>query len=430
MKAHPHQQSAIDFYNQQPTKGILIYHEMGLGKTFTALNILNQTPDKYALIIMPKSAVQVWRTERNKFTPNLTKTTILIPYSQLHKAKGQIRHHLPLINTVVLDESHFIKNPTTKRVMSLAGLIDDLPKTVRFLLLTGTPDTNGAYEFYTSWCLCKASNNQEVVAHLLDSKLYHRFQKSFSNPHKQHIKYKDRTGQTRVKVKTVYKGTKNTPELTKLLQNFTHHKTLADAETLPLKLENKISLNIDDDQMLKDADIKKPNHYMSFNERLSRAKIPYAIQWIKDFQTTQPEKKLVVFGTHRQPLIELSLKFSKNAVLLLGDTPAKERVNVIAQFTNEPSVTLFLTSFQAGGTALNLQHAHTALYIGYPWTHAALAQAQARIHRQGQTEHTNHYFILSGENDQRILNLIQTKEESSQTIVDHLDGNITLESFI
>lgn len=431
MKLHQHQQELVEFFLSNPKKGALAWHEMGLGKTLSALAIFDKlkTPNHpYALTICPKSAVPVWRAERNKFTPHLGQHHLIMPYSQLAKHRTFLQNYYNQIGLIILDESHYIKNTGTQRLQHLIGLIASVPLTTRFLLLSATPETNGAFELFTSWALCDPTDNQTIISRLTDSNLYNKFRNSFSNPARKKITFK-KNGQTRSMYKTFYKGIRNPAKLSTILKPFAHRRSLIDAKELPPKIESIIDLAVKDDHLLKGADIAKPAHYMALNERLAMAKSKYAIDWTKDFLESNHTQKLVVFFTHLAPLNTLYEKFKEHATQLTGQTTAKKREEQLDNFTHNPNTRLFLTTYLAGGMALNLQFVDTALYCGYPWTHAALIQAQARIHRQGQTNKTKHYFLVSGENDRNILNLIKSKKHATETIEGHI-APITLEDFL
>lgn len=70
-----------------------------------------------------------------------------------------------------------------------------------------------------------------------------------------------------------------------------------------------------------------------------------------------------------------------------GSTPTEERGRMVEDF-NSPSSSsfVFLLSTRTGGVGLNLQSADTAIMYDSDWNPQIDLQAQARIHRLGQTK--------------------------------------------
>ena len=69
-----------------------------------------------------------------------------------------------------------------------------------------------------------------------------------------------------------------------------------------------------------------------------------------------------------------------------GSTPTEERGQLVEQFNTDRSLFIFLLSTKTGGVGLNLQAADTAIMYDSDWNPQIDLQAQARIHRLGQTK--------------------------------------------
>ena len=61
-KPWEHQKEAIEMAMQYPG-GIGIFHDMGTGKTFTAIEIANRMGALRVLVLCPKSVIDVWPME-------------------------------------------------------------------------------------------------------------------------------------------------------------------------------------------------------------------------------------------------------------------------------------------------------------------------------------------------------------------------------
>ena len=152
----PHQQEAL-----QETKdfdNIAVYHDMGLGKTFTGSEMMKRFRCKVNLIVCQKSKVQDWVEH---FTDNyqmqvfdLTNKKQLGEYHGLSQGQrffivGVINYELAwrrkeLLDlydfTLMLDESSLIQNQKAKQTKFILKM-----KPAHVILLSGTP-VGGKYE--------------------------------------------------------------------------------------------------------------------------------------------------------------------------------------------------------------------------------------------------------------------------------------------
>jgi len=426
-----HQNEFISFVTKTPYIGALAQHGMGSGKTLTTLHFLQehfaklrssgQSATPKALVIIPKSAHTTWQQECNKFIPEMYRSLLLIPYSQIHKAAQICFYHD--IRAVVMDESHFVKNPDTERSKNLSALFMTIHKSQnsfkggKIILLSGTPMTNGAQEYYTSWAITAAQTIEESAQRIIDVKRFEKWKLTFAQrKEREWSTYRDGK-----KKGATHEGIQNAEMLSQLLNPVIHYVAVEDCIDLPAKQEIAIDLKLDDDRLLADADIEHPEAYMELLEKLARAKTPYMLDWIRDYLHTSTEQ-LVVFSNYLFPLQEAKATFAGKMELITGAQSNDERSAILQKFQQGKLKVLGLT-YGAGAEALNLQNAACSLYHGYPWTYAKVAQAMARTHRGGQTRRTLHYFLTSGENDRQILGKVMRKKEDAETINELLYEN-------
>jgi len=443
-KPRAHQSEAMDFHESSKMMGTLLWHGMGLGKTLSTLWLarkkikelrdLGVLSPKF-LVIVPKSAIPTWKVECNKHTPDISSNMILAPYSQLHNIVKRIKY--ADVRLIAFDESHYLKSPDTNRVEVLAQLLETIGQVNgqfahgKILTLSGTPMPNGAFELYTTWALCTSPNLIDCAARLRDSDRFKQWKETFSQ-RKERVfeKYNPKTGKKEERSGSTHRGVANQDMLNQLLKEFVHFRRVSDCLDLPDKTFNNIDLNLDDDKLLADADIEKPEAYMALLERLARAKAPYLFDWVKDFIATSDEQ-LVVFSSYTSPLRELRDKHKKHVRIITGAESADERSQNLRDF-QEGKVRVLAMSFKCGSESLNLQNCAHTVYHGYPWTDGALQQAIARTARQGQERPTFHHFLTSGVNDQRILGIVRAKEAATTTVEDLLlsNGVVSLDTLI
>lgn len=410
------------FIEKNKHLGTLLWWGLGLGKTLVSLwSIRDQLARLRAqgvaspkfLVIMPKSAITTWQVECQTNTPDLYRDMIMIPYSQLNKAPRLIMYYD--IRIIVMDESHYIKSADTNRAKDLSAMLSHLDsstgkfKNGKIIMLSGTPMLNSAAEFYTTWAILASPNCGEAATRLLDEKRYERWTKSFAMEKEK--RWKTRGGE---KKGSMFEGVQNVEMLQELLGPITSYKRVADCIDLPEKQETHINLDLPDDKLLKDANIEEPENYMELLEKLSRAKTPHAIEWVKEFLHNGQEQ-LVIFSSYKFPIQEIRDRFPNVVVMVTGEENSNDRKSNIEAFQAKKKRIICLT-YGAGAESLNLQNAHVALYLGWPWTDGKLKQAMGRIYRSGQKNFTLHFFLTSGFNDSRILTIVRNKEEATNEV--------------
>jgi len=116
-------------------------------------------------------------------------------------------------------------------------------------------------------------------------------------------------------------------------------------------------------------------------QAMAAAKLPAAVEWIKEFLSDSDEK-LVVFAHHQAVTGKLSETFEAPAIR--GGISAEERQNAVDRFQNDPACRLIVCSIAAAGVGLTLTAASNVLFVESGWTPADMDQAIDRLHRIGQ----------------------------------------------
>lgn len=137
-------------------KGVLVWHEMGTGKTLTGLSMIAALKSLRIIVILPKSLIDVWFAEGKKYgvdLPALVKRHRLkfVSYEaddyydlgSLDTLFRLRRRRAPEKYALIVDEAHNLID-VIKRAQSHRGtqMIDWLSKFSKILLLTGTPIYN------------------------------------------------------------------------------------------------------------------------------------------------------------------------------------------------------------------------------------------------------------------------------------------------
>ena len=141
---------------------------------------------------------------------------------------------------------------------------------------------------------------------------------------------------------------------------------------------------------------------------IAKQKMKSMLSWIDDF--LESGKKLVVFNHHQKIGEELFDTYSKVAVRLYGLTPMEERQLLVDKFQKDSKVKLFIGNIQAAGMGLTLTAADTVAFAEFPWTPGALVQASDRVHRIGQENPVDIFYLVGLDTfEEKVVKLLADK---------------------
>ncbi len=139
-------------------------------------------------------------------------------------------------------------------------------------------------------------------------------------------------------------------------------------------------------------------------------------------QIASRQEKALIFTQYREmcePLHEhLARCFGRPGLILHGGTPVARRAELVKEFQREDGPPFFVLSLKAAGTGLNLTAAGHVIHFDRWWNPAVEDQATDRAYRIGQ--HRNvlvHKFICPGTIESRIDALIRDKRKLSDELL-------------
>lgn len=409
-------------------KRVLLADDMGLGKTVQAIAAINTVEPDKCLIVCPASLKQNWKNEIENWQTWLRdiqvingsdefdadKDTYIINYDILNRHEDYIKSIE--WDFVVLDESHYLKNPGTIRTNCVYGARGkQFIKAKYVAALTGTPILARPSEIFTALrYLCPQGFSNRSV-----------FERRYCDAHIDFMGRYDASGSSREE------------ELNAILKEFVMVRRLKSEvlSELPEKTRQSIILNetkearqerkfldkmgiesIADFKKLKKATFSKDEHIMTVRRLTGLAKYSQICEHIQSY--VDAGKKLVVFAVHKELIKKLSSKF-KNSVTLTGDTPTNKRQSIVDKFQNDESIKLFFGNIQAAGVGITLTAASNALIVELPWSPSELIQAEDRLHRISQKSNVHiKYLIFEGTIDVYILQMLSKKSETIKSILD------------
>lgn len=436
---HPYQSVAIKQILAHTHYGLLL--DMGLGKTVSTLMaieslIYDRLEVKKVLLIAPKKVAEsTWSQEASKWaqTRSLRISQVLgsaKDREQALQADADIyvmnRENViwlcdkykgkPLpFDMLVIDESSSFKNPQAKRFKALKRRTFD-----RVVLLTGTPAPNTLMDLWPQiYLLDKGerlgrtiteyrrryfrpdkTNGHVVFSYALnpgaDSQIYGRITDiCMSLKAKDYLTLPDRID--------------NVIEVVMLDSEKEKYKTMEKEHVLGLGQENEISaLNA---ASVANKLLQMANGYVYDDEGNLVHIHDQKIDRLKELVDVNEGKPMLVFYNYKHDLAAIKEAFPK-ATELSDD-------NDVADW-NQGRIQMLLAHPASAGYGLNLQAGgHIIVWYGLTWSLEQYQQANARLHRQGQTEPVIvHHLVTKGTMDEQVMRSLSRKEESQDALLE------------
>jgi len=157
----------------------------------------------------------------------------------------------------------------------------------------------------------------------------------------------------------------------------------------------------------------------------AKAKMESAKEWIGNFLAN--DKKLVVFGWHRDVVDAIADNFS-NGVKIQGGLTGEKRQTAVDLFQTEDKQKVIACNIKAAGVGLTLTAASDVLFLEQGWTPADMEQAVDRCHRIGQQDSVTGWLMLTKDTiDEDIAMLIDRKRAIVNRAIDGSDQDDDVE---
>jgi SNF2 family DNA or RNA helicase len=153
----------------------------------------------------------------------------------------------------------------------------------------------------------------------------------------------------------------------------------------------------------------------------AQRKIPLLEAVIVEWILSHPTEKLIVFYHHQtigQQLFDLIPK-EVGRIRIDGKTTMKKRVDFIRTFRDDPECRVGIFSMCATSTGLNLQFCTKIMFAELTFLSTHHSQAEARIHRIGQTRPVSvDYLLLGGTTDTLLWQSLLSKRRTEAILFD------------
>lgn len=479
----PYQRVAVQYACDQ--KKIFLADDQGLGKTIEALASVEYADEYPLLICSPASVKYNWKKEylgdeySDGWLPHrrvqvidssndeidYDSDVVIINYDLVSGGEMPKKILSRGFNSVVVDESHYIKNPDALRT---PVVVEACKKADMALLLSGTPAMNKPKELITQLDALDMLENfggeSRFKSRYCDAKLVSmpipnskKKRKVFQFEGSSNIDElgdklrrfgmirrlkRDVADEIPGKAREIYQIPIENRELYDAVEedlNSTVKKILATDSVFQRKLD-ECSNNEERDALTLDYLAKYGKKQFGEYEvvvkmnRLRTLAVEGKMKGIIDFAERFYEKgkKLVIFASHieSQKIIYEGLK-EYGAVHIFGSDKPKDRQKAINEFQHNEDVRFIVCSIKAAREGVTLTAASDIAFAELDWTYAAMAQAEDRVNRKGQTEAVKAYYLVDENTiDGRMLYLINSKKGLHSGIMnDAHEDSISLEEY-
>lgn len=409
-----------------------LFDDMGVGKTAQAIAALDRCGAMKVLIICPAAVREVWVGEFRKFSDvprrvlkgrdiqdlNLwlrgRANVLIVSYDMAANWSKHIQAARDIIDVIVFDEAHYLKNKDSQRTLKMLGEECDGAHGLarwgaRVWFLTGTPNPNDAADIWSLLRFCKATPlnrrifrdryyNAKVGVHSAQ----HTPRAEMVDELKQAIRscsLRRTAAQVGIHLPPIWLTSVtvdgDTREIIEMMRQY------PDLEQAIMEALEKGGLSFIDAQ-----------HVATLRRLVGAAKAPAYVEMLKE-EYSNGRGKTVIFGIHVAALRRIREGLEQHGIRcvgITGETSERDRVEAIRAFQNDPDCLGFVGNIDAGGTGSTLTAAADLDMFESMWAPGPNLQAIKRVHRLTQTRNVQARFItLAGSIDVVVNDVVERK---------------------
>ena len=394
--------------------------EQGLGKTVQALAALEEDDAYPAVVICPASLKLNWEREAQHWLPHRSLAVVsgtgtvapaaeitVVNYDIIHAHRTRLALRRP--KALILDESHYVKNPRAKRTQAVRRLAESLAPDALRVALTGTPVMNHAEELIPQL---------RILGRLEDFGSGARFARRFQGigaEERIHWHLRRRCFVRRAKADVLPQlPAKRQVAVPVALDNERDYR-LAEEDVIAWLREQPLDLRELDRKVAAALRAERLAQLNALRRLASQGKGNAALAWVDDFLAS--DEPLVVFAGHRAMQDRLVERFP-DALHLLGRDSIGAREAAVQAFQAGESQ-LLVCATRVAGQGITLTRASNVAFLDLEWTPAMHDQAEDRCHRIGQHDAVTAWYLLAAKTiDETMLELIERKRRVVDAVTD------------
>ncbi len=409
--------------------------EQGLGKTVEALATLEADGAFPAIVVCPAALKLNWEREAQHWLPHrsvaLVEGRVAVPATAditilnyeivaAHRdALGRLRPR-----ALVVDESHYVKNPQAKRTQAVRRLASSVVEGGLRLALSGTPVLNHAEELVSQL---------RVIGRLEDFGSGAQFARRFRGDQSEerlHWHLRRRCFVRRLKSEVLPQlPAKRQVVVPVALSNATEYR-LAEEDVIAWLRSQPLDLRELNAKIAATLRAQRLAQLGTLQRLAARGKLGAALSWIADFLASG--EPLVVFARHVEVQEALIARFP-DAVHLIGRDSAASREAAVQAFQQPDGPQLLVGATRVAGQGITLTRASNVAFLELEWTPAMHDQAEDRCHRIGQHDAVTAWYLLAADTiDETMAEHIQRKRGVIAAVTDgrRLDGDGLVEAVV
>ncbi|HZH23825.1 MAG TPA: DEAD/DEAH box helicase, partial [Solirubrobacteraceae bacterium] len=372
------------------------------------------------IVVCPASLKLNWEREAGKWLPERSVVLLsgtapaferaditILNYEIVHAHAARLALRQP--KALVLDESHYVKNPRAKRTQAVPRLAESLAPDALRLALTGTPVMNHAEELIAQL---------RIIGRLEDFGSGARFSRRFQGigaEERIHWHLRKSCFVRRSKADVLPQlPAKRQVAVPVALDNEREYR-LAEEDVIAWLREQPLDLSELESKVAAALRAERLAQLNALRRLASRGKGNAAMAWIEDFLAS--DEPLVVFAGHREIQDRLVERFP-DALHLLGRDSITAREAAVQAFQAGESQ-LLVGATRVAGQGITLTRASNVAFLDLEWTPAMHDQAEDRCHRIGQHDAVTAWYLLAAQTlDETMLELIERKRKVVDAVTD------------
>jgi SNF2 family DNA or RNA helicase len=434
---HEYQKRMIDRICDQERVGLFL--DMGLGKTVITLTAVKELLDDFAisrvLVIAPKRVAEdTWTREASKWDhlQGLRVSPVLGSQRQRIQAlsrKADIyvigRDNVQWLVTrygklwpfdmVVIDELSSFKNPQAKRFRELRKV---MPMVERVVGLTGTPSPNGLMDL---WAEIYLLDRGERLGRTIGAYREQWFRPALQNGF---VVYKW----------APVRGAEE--QIRERISDICVSMSAADYLELPDRIDREIPVKLSDDEMQQYRLLERTQILQLESGEvvaaLNAAAVMTKLLQLSNGSAYADDGSVVRIHERKLDALEEIVDTTDGPVLVFysfrHDLQAiKDRIPEARELSgpddisawNRGEIRVLLAHPASVGYGLNLQDGgHVIVWYGLTWSLELYQQANARLHRQGQTRPVIiHHLIAEGTVDEQVMRALKAKDTGQAALL-------------
>jgi hypothetical protein len=435
--AKPYQNAMIRFLDGNDGNAI-VGDEMGLGKTFQSLAWCAKE-NKKVIVVCPKVVRRTWIEEAHKFFPGhfdakelrskdlkrgmpdlSDQTLVSVNYESLEKFLPALR--AAGFDTLIVDESHRAKNPaakTTKTIQSLA-------KTMKHrILMSGTAVKNKKEELFTQLEMVKPGlwGSKNDLKFSTIGGAWNKMREHYLARSKKDV-LKD-LPEKQTTISTLYVpgapdiGSSGVPKRPKEPPaSATPEQLAAYDDALAGWQEDAAAYREAVGDHEGSGGGTSIGEYSQIRGELAMAKAPATVDMVKEILSSS-DSKVLVFSESVAAAKKIAEELGPEAILHYGQQSDDVREAAKKEFQREGSTKrVFVSTRPSLAVGATLTAADKVVFNDLPWTAADIRQAEDRVHRIGQKNAVNVYWVVAEDNkfDENVTDILRHKYDLSKKI--------------